>query len=55
MEIDADALQFETSVVDLELDMDATALELKADTTGLELEIDMPQETSKQERRYSAD
>jgi hypothetical protein len=54
LEIDVAALQLEIFVADLELETDATALELVADTAGLKLEIDMPRETSKQER-YSAD
>jgi hypothetical protein len=53
LETEVAALQFETSAADLELEMDTTALELEADTIGLELKIDVPQETSKQER-YSA-
>jgi hypothetical protein len=65
VETDVTALQLETSAADLDLKIDATTLELETDVIGLELEIepaaldleteiDVPQETSKQER-YSAD
>jgi hypothetical protein len=59
------AFLFETSVADLDLEMDGTPLEYETNEAGLELKIepdalhlemetDVPQETSKQER-YSAD
>jgi hypothetical protein len=54
VETDATALQLETSVADLELEMDTIALELETYAASLELEADVPQETSKQER-YLAD